>query len=96
MYRVISYYLSRVLIDLPVFVVIPVIFVSIIYWMSDLSREGNRFIICICMIILVAQCAVSFGTFLSAVSPNTNTALALTGPILAPFMIFSGVLLNSE
>ncbi|RNA15896.1 white isoform X1 [Brachionus plicatilis] len=96
MYRVISYYMSRILIDLPVFIVIPIIFVSIIYWMSDLSREGNQFIICICMIILVAQCAVSFGTFLSAVSPDTNTALALTGPILAPFMIFSGVLLNSE
>ncbi|RNA30833.1 white isoform X1, partial [Brachionus plicatilis] len=96
MYRVVSYYLSRILIDLPVFIIIPIIFVSIIYWMSDLSREGNRFAICVFMIILVAQCSVSFGTFLSAVAPNTNTALALTGPILAPFMIFSGILLNSE
>nr|UOU03360.1 ATP-binding cassette subfamily G-like 10 [Brachionus rubens] len=96
MYRVISYYLSKVLIDLPVFILIPAVFVTIIYWMADLNKEGNRFWICMALIILVAQCSVSFGTFLSSVAPNTNTALAVTGPILAPFMIFSGILLNSE
>ncbi|CAF0819089.1 unnamed protein product [Brachionus calyciflorus] len=96
MYRVVSYFLSKVFIDLPMFILIPTIFVTIIYWMSDLNKEGNRFLICIGLIILVAQCSVSFGTFLSTVAPNTSTALSITGPILAPFMIFSGILLNSE
>ena len=96
MYRVITYFLSKVLIDIPMFILIPTIFITIVYWMGDLNKEGNRFLICVGIIILVAQCSVSFGTFLSVTAPNTSTALAITGPILVPFMIFSGILLNSE
>lgn len=96
MYSVISYYLARVVLDLPIFIVLPFIFTTICYWMADLNNDLSRFLICAAMLILVAQTAVSFGTFLSACAPNTNSAIALSGPIIVPFMIFSGFLLNSE
>ena len=35
-------------------------------------------------------------SFLSAASPSINVALAISGPILVPLMIFSGFFLNNE
>ena len=69
---------------------------SIVYWMTNLNNAADRFIICVIVIILVVQCSHAFGTFLSAVSPSVDIALAISGPILVPLMIFSGYLLNYE
>ena len=69
---------------------------SICYWMANLNNELDRFFTCVLIVILVAQTAVSFGTFLSACAPTTNIAIAISGPVLVPLMIFSGFLLNSE
>jgi ATP-binding cassette, subfamily G (WHITE), eye pigment precursor transporter len=96
MYRVISYYLSRIFLDIPIYIIMPTIFMSICYWMANLNNELDRFFTCVLIVILVAQTSVSFGTFLSACAPSTNVAIAISGPVLVPLMIFSGFLLNSE
>ena len=81
---------------MPNFLILPVIFISIVYWMANLNPDPGRFFICMLVIVLVVQCSSSFGTFLSVVSPSTNVALAIAGPVLVPLMIFSGFLLNYE
>ncbi|RNA38237.1 white-like isoform X1 [Brachionus plicatilis] len=96
MYKVISYYLAKILTDLPTFFILPILFMSIAYWMANLNNSADRFFICVAIIVLVVQCSLAFGCFLSAVAPSTNVALALAGPILVPLMIFSGFLLNNE
>nr|QUF59467.1 ATP-binding cassette transporter Abcg-like2 [Brachionus angularis] len=96
MYRVISYYLAKILTDLPNFFILPIVFMSIVYWMANLNNDAERFFICVGVIILVVQCSLAFGTFISAASPSTNVALALSGPVLVPLMIFSGFLLNND
>nr|QNH67901.1 ATP-binding cassette transporter subfamily G-like protein 2 [Brachionus rotundiformis] len=96
MYKVISYYLAKTLTDLPTFFVLPILFMSIAYWMANLNNSADRFFICVSIIVLVVQCSLAFGCFLSAIAPSTNVALALAGPILVPLMIFSGFLLNNE
>ncbi len=75
---------------------IPFVFITICYWMANLNNGIDRYFICSGIIILVAQTAVSFGEFLSACAPNTNSAIALSGPVLVPQMIFAGFLLNLE
>jgi ABC-type multidrug transport system permease subunit len=64
--------------------------------MCGLNPDFGKFMICVAAIVLVAQCAVSFGSMLSALAPNVNAALALAAPILVPLMIFSGYFLNNE
>ncbi len=46
----------------------------------------------------IASLLLLLGLFIiiSAISPNTNIALALSGPLIVPLMIFSGFLLNFE
>nr|APD26554.1 ATP-binding cassette transporter subfamily G-like1 protein [Brachionus koreanus] len=81
---------------LPTFFLLPILFMSIAYWMANLNNNVERFFTCVCIIVLVVQCSLAFGCFLSAVAPSTNIALALAGPILVPLMIFSGFLLNYD
>jgi hypothetical protein len=45
---------------------------SIAYWMANLNNDINRFVICVAIIVLVVQCSVGFGTFLSSLAPSTN------------------------
>jgi hypothetical protein len=64
--------------------------------MSNLSNDVSKFFVCTGLIVLTAQAAVSFGNFLSAVAPSTSVAIALSGPLLVPLMIFSGFLISFE
>jgi hypothetical protein len=79
MYRTLNYYLAKTLIDVPKFIIFPLIFVSIVYWMAALNEKVDRFFICCAVIILVANSAVSFGSFLSCIAPSVNVALAISG-----------------
>jgi len=63
--------------------------------MANLNNDGGRFLLCCLIVILVANCAVSFGEFVSAAAPSLNAALAMSGPLLVPLMIFSGFFLNN-
>lgn len=64
--------------------------------MCGLNSEFDKFVICVCAVVLVSHSAVAFGSMLSAAAPNTNAALALSAPLLVPLMIFSGYFLNNE
>ena len=59
--------------------------------MAGLNNDVDKFFITCVTIILVSNCAVSLGTFLSAAAPSLNIALALAAPILVPLMIFSKI-----
>ncbi len=96
MYRAINYYLSKFICELPRFVLFPLMFTTIVYWMSDLNNDPIRFMFCCLVLVLVANSAVSFGSFISAAAPSVNAALALSAPILVPLMIFSGYFLNNK
>lgn len=89
-------YIISCLLKLPKYIIFPAIFTTIVYWMCGLNPNFGKFMICVAAIVLVAQCAVSFGSMLSALAPNVNAALALAAPILVPLMIFSGYFLNNE
>ncbi len=41
----------------------PFIFASIVYWMSNLNNEIDRYLICAATIVLVANVTTSFGDF---------------------------------
>jgi hypothetical protein len=45
--------------------VLPFVFITIVYWMANLNNEIDRFLICAAAIVFVANVSVSFGEFLS-------------------------------
>ena len=61
MYRAYVYFLTKQLAELPVFIMTPVIFVSVIYFMVGLNSEVEKFFIAIGITELQTQAVVSFG-----------------------------------
>ena len=61
MYRPWIYFVSKQIADVPIFIAIPVIFSSIIYFMIDLHHGFDHFLVFTFVLILDVQVAVSFG-----------------------------------
>lgn len=61
MYRVDVYYICKQLAELPVFLVFPILFVSIYYWMVGLNPLAGRFFVTMAIATLLAQVVISFG-----------------------------------
>ena len=55
MYRTEVYYLSKQIADLPMFLITPVIFVTLFYFMVGMNLAADRFFWCILIAILVTQ-----------------------------------------
>ncbi len=75
-YRVEVYYLSKQLAELPIFLILPVIFSSIVYWMVGLNSEFERFLICTLIILTLTQVVVGWGYFLSCAAGKVDVRSA--------------------
>lgn len=64
--------------------------------MTNLNNDVTKFFICSAIVILVAQTALAFGQFLSAIAPANASSTDLAGPTALPFMIFGGYFLNNQ
>jgi hypothetical protein len=61
MYRTDIYFICKSTADLPLFIILPFIFISIPYFAIGLNPAADRFFIASGIIILVANVASSFG-----------------------------------
>lgn len=95
MYQTGLYYLSKILAEMPIYIITPIIFSSITYWMIGLYRDPVTFLVATATLLLVCNCAVSYGYMLSCMSSNLNLVLALAPMLLVPLMLFGGLFLNA-
>ncbi|PVD37708.1 hypothetical protein C0Q70_00308 [Pomacea canaliculata] len=96
LYRTDVYYLAKNLAELPTFLLLPMILISIDYWMMGLYESGEAFLIAAGVVVLLSNVAVSFGYVISTLAGDVNIALAVAPPLLIPFMMFGGFFLNNE
>lgn len=73
MYRTDVYFLCKTLAEVPIFLAIPVLFTSIMYYMVGLNPEPGRFFQAMLIITLVSNVATSFGQ-----SPYQSVCYQLT------------------
>lgn len=96
LYTTFVYFMAKTLAELPLFLLIPVIFTSIAYPLIGLQMGIKHFAIAIFIVVLVANVATSFGYMISCVSRNVNMALSIGPPIIIPFLLFGGYFLNQR
>jgi len=96
MYRTDVYFLTKQLAELPLFLVTPVIFVGIMYYMVGLNPLFHKFLICCGILELLTQAVVSFGYLISCLAPSLNIALAVGPTLIIPLMLFGGLFLNNS
>lgn len=94
MYRVMAYFLAKNIAEIPIFVITPIIFTTITYFLIGLSLEVESFFITLCTLLLVSLVAVSIGYMVATMTGSVDIALAVSPPIMLPFMLLGGYLLD--
>nr|XP_022306294.1 protein white-like isoform X2 [Crassostrea virginica] len=95
LYSIGVYYLSKTIVEIPFLIIIPIIFMSILYWMSGLIHDASAFLVATGVAIVISNAAASFGYVISAAAPSTTAALAIAPALMIPFLLFGGFFLNS-
>jgi len=96
MYSTLPYFAARVLVDLPLKIVCPVILGSISYWSVGLQADGEKFAVCLLTLVLLALSGNSIGLFLGCLFEDVSIALLVAPMVILPLMMFSGFFLNPE
>ncbi|XP_078572713.1 protein white-like [Branchiostoma floridae x Branchiostoma japonicum] len=96
MYRTDVYFLCKTIAELPYFVVLPLVFTAICYWMVGLYEGWQEFLICFAIITITANVSVSAGYMISTLSPSVDVAMAIAAPMLIPLMLFGGFFLKAN
>ncbi|XP_065217450.1 protein white-like [Planococcus citri] len=94
MYRTDVYFLCKTIAEIPIFLVIPIMFTCIVYYVIGLNPSFVHFITCVLIVVLVSTAATSFGYLVSCASPTVTVALSIGPPLIIPFLLFGGFFLN--
>ncbi|KAL7031147.1 hypothetical protein ACKWTF_006909 [Chironomus riparius] len=95
LYQASSYFMGKTLAELPLFLLIPILFTAISYPMIGLRGGWPYFMIAIGIVCLIANVSTSFGYLISCASSSISMALSIAPPVIIPFLIFGGFFLNA-
>ncbi|XP_057668847.1 protein white [Diorhabda carinulata] len=93
-YRTDIYFLSKTLAELPFFVIIPLVFTSVCYFLVGLNPHFINYATTCGIMVLVANVALGYGYFISCMASTQSMALSLGGILLIPFLLFGGYFMN--
>ncbi|KAJ2340723.1 hypothetical protein GGF43_006344, partial [Coemansia sp. RSA 2618] len=94
-YNLPAYFVSKNIVELPIQVVLPIIYASVSYWLLGLRVDGVRFVIHAVVCVCLNLCGFSFGLLLGSVFADVSTVLAVLPGMFLPFMLFGGLLVNT-
>lgn len=95
-YKILPYFLSRVIVELPMKFISPTIFIAITYPAVGLQPYFDKWIIAAVLLILLALSGDAIGLFLACIIPNLAVALLIAPMVYLPMMMFSGFFLNPQ
>ncbi|KAK7401844.1 hypothetical protein VNO78_13657 [Psophocarpus tetragonolobus] len=90
MYRLSSYFMSRVVADLPMELILPIIFIFITYWMAGLKANGINFLYTLLSLLLNVLVSQGLGLALGAGVMDQKAATTLGSVIMLSFMLAGG------
>lgn len=95
MYKLSAYYFARTLSDLPMDGALPVIMVTILYWMSGLQRNFWTFLAFLCTVVLSTLVSQSVGLLFGALYQNVKTAQTISTVTVLTIMLVGGFYVQS-
>lgn len=96
MYSTLPYFFARILVDLPIKTICPIIFGTLAYWGVGLRHEGGKFLLYLVVLVLLAYASNAVGLFLACIFPDVQIGLVVAPMVVLPLMMFSGFFLNPE
>lgn len=96
MYSVAPYYIAKVIADVPVMVIIPLLYQLIVYFGIGLTITATKFFYYYLITFLQVIAAMAIGYFLSSIFAKPETAVMITPTIMMPIILFGGLFTNVE
>jgi len=95
-YRTSAYFLAKSVVDAPLFLVFPLIFGTIVYWMVGFQPVGDCFGVFLLCLVTLAGVSGSLFMFLGSLSPSAVLAQILCPLTIVLFMLFGGFYVNVD
>ena len=90
------YYLTKLTTQLPVDVVVPIVFASIVYWIVGLNPDAFAFLIFLLLTVLISLSAVGLGFAVGACAPNIDAGNAMAPLLMVLSILFGGFYINAD
>ncbi|CAH1245185.1 ABCG1 [Branchiostoma lanceolatum] len=96
MYRTDVYFICKVLAEMPISIILPLIYTSVVYWMVGLYPGWKQYLIAVGVTVLAANVSTAFGYVISASTSSLQTAVTLANLPLVPLILFGGFFINTK
>ncbi|XP_062170526.1 ABC transporter G family member 9 [Alnus glutinosa] len=90
MYRLSSYFLSRSVVDLPMELILPTVFVIITYWMAGLKPTAGHFLHTLFVLLYSVLVSQGLGLAIGAMVMDQKSATTLGTVIMLTFLLAGG------
>lgn len=70
LYGIVSYYFSKLMVELPLTAIFPTLFIGIIYYIVNFNNGFNHFLMMILGTILMSWVATLLGVFIGTIVPT--------------------------
>ncbi|KAI9502085.1 P-loop containing nucleoside triphosphate hydrolase protein, partial [Coemansia spiralis] len=90
-----AYYFSKNFIEIPIQIVVAIIYSCINYWLLGFRRDAGRFFIYMVSCMAVNMCGFSVGMFLASICKNMSAILGAIPLIVVPTLLFGGLFVNT-
>lgn len=95
-YGAVPYYLSKTLVELPVMILMPIIFIQIVYYGSGLTITLDRILIASLTMVLLVFFTSALGFLIGTAVTNESVAQTVAPLILIPSILFAGFFFNLD
>eukprot|EP00347_Sterkiella_histriomuscorum_P001693 403371041 len=95
MYGVSPYYLSKVLVDVPLIIITPLLNTIIVYFGIGLTVTAFQFFYFYLILFLVSFLSASYGYLISSIFEKEEDAVGMTPLFILPQVLFGGFFANS-